>query len=115
MAKVEERERRGVDMIDGLRDDVRRRAEVTPRLTAVRFADDVITYEALNDVVDSYEAVMAEQGMSQEAAFYAALVHCMPGLARLESSAERGRILNEVVNWLGRDRGTNRKHLRAVG
>ena len=41
-------------MLD-LIEDIRRRAEITPRLTAVRFGDDVVTYGALDEAIDNGE------------------------------------------------------------
>ncbi|WP_232017064.1 hypothetical protein [Gordonia insulae] len=84
-------------------EDIQRRAEVTPRLTAVRFGDDVVTYGALDESITKYGSVMDRHGLSQEAAFHAGLLHCMPSLTRIEGTSERNRVLGEVVAWLGRD------------
>ena len=96
-------------------DDIRRRAEITPRLTAVRLGDDVVTYRDLDEAIASYSTVMDRHGMSQDAAFHAGLIHCMPGLARIDGAAERNQVTSEIVTWLGRELGGGEgRHLRAV-
>ncbi|MCF3940807.1 hypothetical protein VX037_00450 [Gordonia sp. Z-3] len=101
-------------MLD-LIEDIRRRAEITPRLTAVRFGDDVVTYGALDEAIDSYRSVMDRHGMSHDAAFHAGLIHCMPGLTRIDGAAERNRVMSDIVAWLGRELGGGEgRRLRAV-
>ncbi len=102
-------------MMAELLEDIRRRAEATPRLVAVRLGEDVVSYGALHESIASYETVMDRHGMSQEAAFHAGLMHCVPALTQIEGVAERNRVTSEIVAWLGRgiDGGEGR-HLRAV-
>ncbi|ROZ98641.1 hypothetical protein EEB19_14770 [Gordonia sp. OPL2] len=101
-------------MIMELVEDIQRRAEITPRLTAVRFGEDAVTYGALDESIASYESVTERHGLSREAAFHASLLHCMPSLTRIDGHAERNRVLSEIVGWLGRDLGNGSGRLRAV-
>ncbi|MYR08767.1 hypothetical protein GTV32_21720 [Gordonia sp. SID5947] len=97
-------------------EDIQRRAQVTPRLAAVRFGDDVVTYGALDESISSYETVMDRHGLSRDAAFHAGLLHCMPSLTRIDGTTERNRVVGEVVAWLARDiEGGAEGGLRAVG
>lgn len=103
-----------VNMLE-LIEDIRRRAEITPRLTAVRFGDDVVTYRDLDQAIASYGTVTDRHGMSQDAAFHAGLIHCVPSLTRIDGAAERNQVMSEIVAWLGRDLGGGEgRHLRAV-
>ncbi|MEE3851066.1 hypothetical protein VZC37_12030 [Gordonia sp. LSe1-13] len=81
----------------------------------MRIGDDAVTYAELNDAISAYGDVMDRHGMSQDAAFHAGLINCMPGLARIESATERNQVMSEVVAWLSRELGGgDSRRLRAV-
>ena len=96
-------------------DDIRSRAATTPSLPAVRYAETMITYGQLDKAITSFESVMDHSGMSRDAALYAAIIHLIPSLAEISDRAEQGRVLDEVIGWLGRHLPSNEAGLRAVG
>ncbi|WP_342774339.1 hypothetical protein [Gordonia oryzae] len=95
--------------------DIRDRADITPSLPAVRFGGQMVTYGELGQALDSFEAVMAQHGMSREAAFYAAVLHSVPQLAEIPDPDEQGRNLDQVVAWLARHLEHTVGHLRVAG
>ncbi|GAB23799.1 MAG TPA: hypothetical protein DIW80_01000 [Gordonia polyisoprenivorans] len=95
--------------------DIRDRADMTPSLPAVRFGGHMVTYGELDQALDSFEVVMAQHGMSREAAFYAAVLHSVPALAEISDPDEQGRNIDQVVAWLGRHLEPTVGHLRVAG
>ncbi|MDL9936657.1 hypothetical protein QSJ18_07895 [Gordonia sp. ABSL1-1] len=117
MTYADEGKDRGFGMHAQLIDDIHRKAAVTPRLTAVRLGDDVVTYGTLSTTIDAYDDVMRTNGLSGVAALYGALMCSVPALVAIESDADRSNVLGEIVSWLGRDlpaQGAVRGGLRAV-
>ncbi|GAC66288.1 hypothetical protein [Gordonia soli] len=105
-------------MIHDIRHDIIRRAEATPRLTAVRFGGEAVTYGALAESIESYEAIMERNSMSRDSAFVAGLMHAIPSLSYIDGVVEFTRVFGEVLAWLGRDIDrtvASPKPLRAVG
>ncbi|MCZ0914454.1 MULTISPECIES: hypothetical protein [Gordonia] len=103
--------------MDDLLHDIQNRGAITPHLTAVRLGEKALSYGELADSIEDYDTVLADQGMSHTAAFYAALMHCMPALADIQPAEARLQVIGEVQAWLGRERGevaNARPHLRAV-
>lgn len=102
--------------MDDLLHDIQNRGAITPHLTAVRLGNRALTYGELAEQIEAYDTVVAEYGMSHAAAFYAALMHCMPVLAEIERVDARLQVIGEVEAWLGRDSGVvpTRARLRAV-
>ncbi|MDH3024098.1 hypothetical protein QEN35_06820 [Gordonia alkanivorans] len=106
--------------MDDLLHDIHNRGAITPHLTAVRLGDTALTYGELADRIEDYDIVLAEQGLSHTAAFYAALMHCMPSLAEIRPVEARMQVIGEIQAWLGRERGEvaevapMRPRLRAV-
>ncbi|NKY64873.1 hypothetical protein HGA04_19755 [Gordonia rubripertincta] len=102
--------------MDDLLHDIQDRGAITPKLTAVRLGDKALTYGELAHRIDEYDHVCSAHGMSQAAAFYAALMNCLP-LGDVQPLEARMQAIGEVEAWLGRGRGTvapTRSHLRAV-
>ncbi|SDU83961.1 hypothetical protein [Gordonia westfalica] len=103
--------------MDDLLHDIQDRGAITPKLTAVRLGDKALTYGELARRIDEYDHVCSAHGMSQAAAFYAALMNCLPTLADSQPLESRMQVIGEVEAWLGRGRGVAapaRTHLRAV-
>lgn len=103
--------------MDDLLHDIQNRGAITPHLTAVRLGDKALTYGEFADRIEDYDIVLAEQGLSHIAAFYAALMHCIPSLAEIEPVAAKVQVIGEIEAWLGRERGEVapvRPRLRAV-
>lgn len=84
-------------------DHIRRRADVTPRLTAVRHGGASVTYRDLADAVDGYEGVIRQDGLSFGSAVVAGLLHCMPTLTATDDRMATAGAMNDVLLWLGRD------------
>lgn len=93
---------RGEVLMRLLVDDIRTRASLTPSLPAVRVGGDMVTYGQLSDSITSYEDVMRRHGMSTEAALLAAIIRRVPSLADIDDPVEQGRLLEQVIAWLGR-------------
>lgn len=106
----------GEDAVHELIQHIRGKAEISPRLTAVRVGDEAVAYGRLDQAVGEYEDVLAEHGMSDEAAMIAAVVHCIPGIGAVPDPIQQARMVNEVLSWLGRDLGDGGSvtRLRAV-
>ena len=102
-------------MMTELRNDVKRRAEATPWMTAVRLGGDSATYAELAESMSSYEKVMKRNGMSSEAAIYAALLHSLPSIATVSDPVKQGAMIDQVLAWLGRNLPFSGGPLRAVG
>ena len=98
-----------------LRNDVKRRAEATPWMTAVRLGGDSATYAELAESMSSYEKVMKRNGMSSEAAIYAALPPSLPSIATVSDPVKQGAMIDQVLAWLGRNLPFSGGSLRAVG
>ncbi|MGO3326354.1 hypothetical protein [Gordonia sp. (in: high G+C Gram-positive bacteria)] len=78
------------------------RSETGSWMVAVRYGRDAVTFGALTSAVNDYRRIVGEQGMSLESALTAALLHSAPSLVELDS-VDRGRTLNQMIHWLGRD------------
>lgn len=96
---------------------IRRRADVTPTLTAVRHSGESATYRDLAESLAHYENVTRVQGLGVGSAVAAGVLHCMPGVAAGDGESV-ARAMSDIVEWLGRDigdTGTGSGSLRAVG
>ncbi|MGV9827724.1 MULTISPECIES: hypothetical protein [unclassified Gordonia (in: high G+C Gram-positive bacteria)] len=102
-------------MMAELRNDVMRRAEATPWMTAVRLGDQAATYGQLAESLVSYESVMDRHGMAPEAAIYAALIQRLPALAEISDPAKQGQMVDQVLAWLGRNLPSSGGTLRVAG
>ncbi|GAB05156.1 hypothetical protein GII30_18000 [Gordonia amarae] len=81
--------------------DIRRRAQSTPNLVAVRMAGRAITYRQLDEGLAGYGEVLERYGMSDGSSFAAALMHCAPGLGQ-DAGEACARRINDAALWLGR-------------
>lgn len=98
-------------------DNVFAKAELTPRLTAVRHTGQAANYGDLADALERYEQVASKHSIHAEAALPAAVLHCLPNVGNLGSPDAVAGAMGEIIGWLGRDIPRNdegRGHLRAV-
>ncbi|MEE4021555.1 hypothetical protein V1Y59_00585 [Gordonia sp. PKS22-38] len=97
------------------RDEVARRAEITPTLTAVRFSGQSATYRDLSRALVRYGMVSDLNGLGIGSTICAAIVHCLPRIGRLGEPAAVAFTVNQVIDWLARDIGHGETGLRAIG
>ncbi|MFW0795584.1 hypothetical protein AAFP30_17365 [Gordonia sp. CPCC 205515] len=101
--------------MEELIEHIKRKAEITPSLTAVRFGEDSVTFGGLSTSLRAYEDVMSSHALSSDAAMIPALMNCIPGIASVGEPTKQMRIVNEVIGWLSRDLGGGTDNrLRAV-
>ncbi|GED99415.1 hypothetical protein [Gordonia crocea] len=82
------------------------RGRVTPRLTAIRWDGESVTYGQLRERVCDYDRVIAAAGLSELAALSAALLSLMPAQLRARQPSDQAELVAEAIAWLGReDRG----------
>lgn len=96
-------QRWGPQRLAATADHIRRRADVTPTLTAVRHGGDSATYRDLADSMDNYEGVTRAFGLGVGSAVAAGVLHCLPGVAGYDDGAAVARAMSDIVAWLGRD------------
>ncbi|MGI6797979.1 hypothetical protein [Gordonia sihwensis] len=70
-------------------------------MTAVRFVGERVSYGDLSASLRAYRVVTDEQGMSLESALHAALIHRLPALVSLDSTA-MSRSIEQIIQWLSR-------------
>lgn len=75
---------------------VERVAALRPARVAAEFGDDFVTYGRLNAAIQAYRAVTDEQGVDENAAVFAAVLHTLPGLA----AETPGRVTDRVASIL---------------
>lgn len=78
------------------------RAEVTPGLTAARYAGGSATYRDFADAFAEYDGVARNQGMSLNSAVIAAVLHCIPQVCDGDPASTAAAV-HDIVVWLGRD------------
>lgn len=75
---------------------VARIAAARPARVAAEFGDEFVTYGRLNSTIAAYRVVMDEQGVDENAAVFAAVLHTLPGLA----NETPGRVTDRVTSIL---------------
>lgn len=96
-------------------DEVHRRAEVTPGLTAVRHSGDSATYQDLAGALTRYDLVAESNGLGVGSSLVAAILHCLPRIGSLDEPSAVATAVGQVVEWLARDIGDGYGMLRSVG
>ncbi|AZG48352.1 hypothetical protein [Gordonia insulae] len=96
-------------------DEVQRRAELTPTLTAVRYSGESVTYRDLAIALTRYDVVAETNGLGIGSSLVAAILHCLPRIGALGDPTAVARTVHQVVEWLARDIGDGYGSLRAVG
>ena len=91
------------DRLMATRREVRRRAEITPTLTAVRFGGESATYSDLAEAFTGYDTVVERNGLGVGSSVVASIIHCLPRIGSLGEPAAVAVATGQVVDWLARD------------
>ena len=97
------------------RDEIARRAEMTPTLTAVRVHGESATYRDLAGALARYGRVADHNGLGLGSTIAAAILHCLPRIGRLGEPSAIVNTVCQVLDWLARDLDGGFGGLRAIG
>ncbi|MAU82295.1 hypothetical protein VX037_00415 [Gordonia sp. Z-3] len=96
-------------------DEIARRAQVTPTLTAVRVHGESATYRELAGALVRYGRVSDLNGLGVGSTIAAAILHCLPRIGRLGEPMAVVHTVRQVLDWLARDLDEGFGGLRAIG
>jgi hypothetical protein len=95
--------------------EVRRRAEITPGLTAVRFGGESATYGDLAEAFTGYDTVAERNGLGVGSSVVASILHCLPRIGTLGEPGAVAGATGQVVEWLARDIDDGYEQIGIVG
>lgn len=96
-----------------LLEHIAHRAEATPTLTAVRHSGAAVSFGRLDEAIADYTPVVTAQGLSDDSAVVAGLMHSLPVVSRL-SASQVADAVRDMLMWLSRDIDGGTGRLRAV-
>lgn len=97
-----------------LLEHIAHRAEATPTMTAVRHSGAAVSFGRLDKAIAEYTPVVTAQGLSDDSAVVAGLMHSLPVVSKF-APAQLADAVRDMLMWLARDiDGGSTGRLRAV-